>query len=153
MQSIPKTDFFPLPRYALSIYLCICISMPSPVSPHLLNYSVHKILRFFPRKFNILPSLPRQHWAAIGCMKNYQPIGVTVHSHCVDGFEGLLKRCRRGRGCSKLWKNTIFPEHPVPNTRRYNCLVWFRFQIFNIQNQFLSKEGLKTYLNLNLNSF
>ena len=46
--------------------------------------------------------VPREHWAAIGCTKNYQPIGVTVHSHCVDGFEGLLKRCRRGRGCSKL---------------------------------------------------
>ena len=45
--------------------------------------------------------------------KNYQPIGVTVHSHCVESFEGLLQRCRRGRSCSELWKNTIFPEHPV----------------------------------------
>ena len=32
---------------------------------------------------------------------------------CVEGFEGVLQRCRRGRGCSELWKNTIFPEHPV----------------------------------------
>ena len=40
--------------------------------------------------------------------KNYQPIGVTVHSHCVENFEGLLQRCRWGRGCS-------FPEHPVQN--------------------------------------
>ena len=23
------------------------------------------------------------------------------------------KRCKRGRGCSELWNNTIFPEHPV----------------------------------------
>ena len=45
--------------------------------------------------------------------KNYQPIGVTVRSHCVEIFEGLLQRCRLGRGCSELWKNTIFPEHTV----------------------------------------
>ena len=38
-----------------------------------------------------LPSLPRQHSATIGCTKNYPPIGVTVHSRCVDSFEGLLQ--------------------------------------------------------------
>ena len=37
--------------------------------------------------------------------KNYQPLEVTVHSHCVEGFEGLLQRCR---GCSELEKNTFF---------------------------------------------
>ena len=26
-----------------------------------------------------LPPLPRQHSAAIGCTKNYEPIGMTVH--------------------------------------------------------------------------
>ena len=31
-----------------------------------------------------LPPLPRQHSAAIGCTNNYHPIGVTVHSQCVD---------------------------------------------------------------------
>ena len=66
---------------------------------------------FFPRILESL--LSRQHSAAIGCTKNYQPIGVTVHSHCVESFEGLLQRCRRGRGWSELWKSTIFPEHPV----------------------------------------
>ena len=48
---------------------------------------------------------------ALGCYwlyKNYQPIGVTVHSHCVESFEGLLQRCRRGRGCSELWIKTQF---------------------------------------------
>ena len=65
----------------------------------------------FPWILEILPPLPRQHWAAIGCTKNHQPIGVTVHSQCVDSFEDLLQQCRRGRGCSE--KNTIFPEHPV----------------------------------------
>ena len=49
----------------------------------------------------------------LAVQKNYQPIGVTVHSHCAQSFDGLLQRCRRGRGCSELWKNTIFPEHPV----------------------------------------
>ena len=35
---------------------------------------------FFSRMFNILRSLPRQHWAAIGWKdENGQPIGVTVH--------------------------------------------------------------------------
>ena len=71
---------------------------------------------FCPRILEILPPLPRQLSAAIGCTKNYQPIGVTVHSHCVESFEGLLQRCRRGRGCSELWKNTFFPEHPVQST-------------------------------------
>ena len=38
---------------------------------------------------------------------------MTVHLHCVESFGSLLQRCRRGRGCSELWKNTIFPEHSV----------------------------------------
>ena len=35
--------------------------------------------------FKILPPLPRQHLVA-------QPIGVTVHSHCLENFEDLLQR-------------------------------------------------------------
>ena len=46
---------------------------------------------FFPRTLESLPLPPRQHSAAIGCTKNYQPIGVTVHSHCVESFEGFLQ--------------------------------------------------------------
>ena len=69
---------------------------------------------FFPRILKSLPPLPRQHSAAIGCTKNYQQIGATVHSHCVESFDGLLQRCRREGGvavnCEKI---TIFPEHPV----------------------------------------
>ena len=38
---------------------------------------------FFPRILEKLPSLPREQSAAIGCTKNFQPIGVTVHSYCV----------------------------------------------------------------------
>ena len=57
---------------------------------------------FFPRMHESLPPLPHQHSAAIGCTKNYQPIGVAVHSPCVESFEGLLQRSRRGRGCSEF---------------------------------------------------
>ena len=64
---------------------------------------------FFPRILESLPPLPRQHSAAICCTKNYQPIGVTGHSHYIENFEGLLQRCRRGMGYSELWKKpTIF---------------------------------------------
>ena len=46
---------------------------------------------FFPRRIlEGLPTLPRHHSAAIGCTKNYQPIGVTEHSHCVKSFEGFF---------------------------------------------------------------
>ena len=61
---------------------------------------------FFPRILVSLPPLPRQPSAAIGCTKNYQPIGVTAH--CDESFEGLLQRCRRGRCCSEMWKKTQF---------------------------------------------
>ena len=47
---------------------------------------------FFPRILESVPPLPRQHSAVIGCTKNDQPIGETVHSHCVESFEGLLAR-------------------------------------------------------------
>ena len=63
---------------------------------------------FFPRILESLPPLPRKHSVAIGCTKNYQPIGLTVHSHCVESFKGLLQRCRRGRGCRELWKTQFF---------------------------------------------
>ena len=76
---------------------------------------------FFPRVLESLPPLPRQHSAAIGCTKNCQPIGVTVHSHCVESFKGLLQRCRRGRGLQWIGKNTIFPEHSVSK----NVVFWF----------------------------
>ena len=68
------------------------------------------LLCFFLRILKSLPPIPRQHSAAIGCRKNYQQIGVTVHLHCVESFEGLLQRCRRGSGCSELWKNTLLKK-------------------------------------------
>ena len=47
------------------------------------------IVFFSPRILESLPPLPRHRSAAIGCLKNYQPIGVTVHSHCYVGEEGV----------------------------------------------------------------
>ena len=73
-------------------------STPSPQS--YTGCSLNIVL--FPEILEILPPPPRQHSAAIGCTKNYQPIELTIHSHCVEIFEGLLQRCRRGRGCSEL---------------------------------------------------
>ena len=59
-----------------------------------MSYRVfNKYCVFFPRIFESVQPLPRQHSPAIGCTKNYQPIGVTVHSHCVESFEGLLQSC------------------------------------------------------------
>ena len=59
----------------------------------------------------------------------------TVHSHSVESFEGLLQRCRRGRGRSELWKNTIFPEHPVGILRpQKNLLTDKRVSFFPVVN-------------------
>ena len=41
---------------------------------------------------------------------------MTVHSHCIDSFEGLLQRRRDVGGggfAVNCEKNTIFNEHPV----------------------------------------
>ena len=88
-----------------------------------------------------MPPLPRQHTAAIGCTKNYQPIWVTVHLHCVESFEGLSQRCRRGRGCSELWKNTIFLEHPVGTYVKVNSNnTQTKFNAYKIEKWMLCEE-------------
>ena len=65
---------------------------------------VHKILCFFPGILENLPPLPRQHSASIGCTKNYQPIGVIVHSialralkvyYSIVGEGGVAVNCKR----------------------------------------------------------
>ena len=58
-------------------------------------------IAFFSRISNILRILPRQHWAAIGCTENCQPIRVTVHS---DIRSDELLSCMQGMGCSELGK-------------------------------------------------
>ena len=68
------------------------------------------IIVFFSRSLESLPPHPHQHSAAIGCTKYYQPIGVTVHSHCIESFEGVYSEGGIAVNCEK---NTIFPEHPV----------------------------------------
>ena len=61
-----------------------------------------------------LPPLPRQHSAAIGCTKNYQPIGVTVHHRIVlRALKVSYSDVGEGGVAVKCENNTIFPEHPV----------------------------------------
>ena len=101
-----------MPRYFLKISTIIHIKIPSILlNPALQGMSFTKgytnstpVMRFFhilyarcslnilffSQEFSKVYPLP----LAIGCTKN-QPIGVTVHSHCVESLEGLLKRCVR----------------------------------------------------------
>ena len=80
---------------------------------------------FFSRILESLPPLPRQCSAAIGWTINYQPIGVTVHSHGVESYGGLLQRCRRGRGCSEWWKNINFSWTPCTrNVENYPVFIF-----------------------------
>ena len=61
------------------------------------------------RKFATSPS------PILGCYWLYKKLPAN-RSDCTLALRSeLLQRCRRGRGCSELWKNTIFPEHPVPD--------------------------------------
>ena len=108
---------------------------------------------FFPRILESLSPLPRQHSASIGCTINYQPIGVTVHSHCVESFEGLLQQ---GRGCSELWKNTIFPEHPVDkyaNTFKKKSIHHVNSVLLTFLGKGLNQPPTITYLPFTWGSF
>ena len=58
---------------------------------------------FSPRILESLSPLPHLHSAAIGCTEDYQPIGVTVHSHCVGRVLKVSSSdVGEGRGCSEL---------------------------------------------------
>ena len=78
--NFPNTDLFPV------------------LFPQNLTYRVLiEYCVFFKEKFAASPS------PALGCYWLYKKLGVlTVNSHCVENFEGLLQWCRRGRGCSEL---------------------------------------------------
>ena len=71
------------------------------------------IVVFFSRILESLSPLPRQHSAAIGCTKSYQPIGVTVHSNCVESFEVSYSDVIEGAAAVNCEKSSIFSEHPV----------------------------------------
>ena len=73
-----ETNIYQLYTYVYTHYIC--------------NRIIHtgsslNIVFFFPRILESLSTPPRQHSAAIGCTKNYQPIGVAVHSHCVRALK------------------------------------------------------------------
>ena len=72
--------------------------IPCPIS----LYTVFIKYCFFSknsRKFATSPS------PALGCYWLYKklPANRRVQLHCVESFEGLIQRCRRGRGCIELW--------------------------------------------------
>ena len=74
-------------------------------------FSVSANLQFF----NILTALPRQRRAVIGRSENGQPIGMTVHLHCVWELwrTNIAAVMTLEMGCRGLWKYTIFPDNPV----------------------------------------
>ena len=74
----------------LYIHVCICINILYLIFI-LLHTGCSLNIVFF--------SLPRQRSVAIGC---------TVHSHCVESFEGLLQRWRWGRGLQWIVKKAQF---------------------------------------------
>ena len=68
----------------------------------------------FPRILSILPLLPCQQRAAIGCSENGQLIGVTVHSR-------FAQISLRGIGCSGFEKKpTNIIQQPVHSIHSYN---------------------------------
>ena len=69
----------------------------------------------FPRILESLPPLPRQHSAAIGCSKNYQPIGVTVRA-----LKVTYSDVSEGGAAVNCEKIIIFPEHPI-SPKSHGC--------------------------------
>ena len=68
--------------------------------------------------------LEKNHSAAIGCACNYQPIGVTVYSHCVESFEGL-SYSDLGEGGFTVYYEKKNPEHPVFSILMTCSIVFF----------------------------
>ena len=109
---------------------------------------------FFPRTFQSLPPLPRQHSAVIGCSKNYQPI----RSHCVESYEGLLQRWSEGGvavNCEKtqFFLNTLyFPwEPPRCFYIESKCTIFFNIsnkQCYYIfyKHMYIERHTFKIYL-------
>jgi len=98
-------QFFPVFWKMIIKFLLIPVIHMYHMTNTYIIQSVHEILCFFPRIFNILRPCLRQHWAAIGCAVNGQPIIVTVHS---DLRSDELLSYMQGMGCSELGKKTIF---------------------------------------------
>ena len=56
---------------------------------------------------------------------------MTVHSHCIESFEGLLHSDEGEVGVAvNCEKNTIFPEHPYREHKCVNPLSYLGHSIF-----------------------
>ena len=84
---------------------------------------------FFPRILGSLPPLPRQNSTAIGCTIYYQPIGVTVLSHCVErlkfsysdvGEGGVPVNCEK----TQYFLNTLYLEIRQISARNPPYVHW-----------------------------
>ena len=62
------------------------------------------IVFFFQSILESFQPLPHQDSAAIGCTKNYQPIGVTVHSLSEVGEGGVAVNCEK----THFFLNTLY---------------------------------------------
>ena len=109
--------------YISYIYVVKCISLET-ICIHTNEYSEIRLLTYryyrefvkycvFARIPKSLPTLRRHYSAAIGCTKNNEPIGVTVHSHCIESFKVPYNDVGEGGVAVNCKKNTIFPEHSV----------------------------------------
>ena len=89
-----------------SLFIFVCMTVNQDIQVHV-QMNISSIV-YVERDMNVVFVtelviwLQGVHLAAIGCTKNYQPIGVAVHSYCVESLEGLSQQCRRGRSCSEL---------------------------------------------------
>ena len=94
---------------------------------------LRNIFLFSKNFLNFATTPSPQHWAAIGCSENGQPITITVHSHSVENFEDFLAIWRRGMGYSGMSINTILLEHPVFKSRECLCMcIWWIYGCFHI---------------------
>ena len=85
------------------VLLCVYLSISISLTIYLCIYhDVQK--KEIPRIFSILPSISLTSTVLLKSSNNGQPIEMTVHSHCVENLDDLLKR---GMGVSD-WKKTHF---------------------------------------------
>ena len=73
-----------------------------------------KIVVFFRKNSQSFANFLRQHWAAIGCAENVQPLRVTVHSNLRS--DELLSYMQ-GMGCSELGKAQFLMNNMYPMYR------------------------------------
>ena len=104
---------------------------------------------FFPKILEIFPPLPRQHSAVVGCTKIDQPIGVTVHSHCLESFEVSYSDVGEGGvavNCKKhFFLNTLYMLAclllPFPAILPQDLSLFVKVRISKLMRNFATDFG------------